>query len=324
MRRIQSRPFAAGRGDAPARALEAGAPAFALACLAGDVGLYGLILALAALALHLSRRLRQAERDRDRARQREAEVGAAGREAGRLALVGRLASGIAHEINNPLAFVKANVLYLDRMRANPSQIPPDDLAQLLDDTRDGVDRIQQTASDLRAVSRDAPEVAEPCPIRELVESAVRLAHARSRGAVAPSAALPPEPVFALADPYRLTRVLVQVLLNAEEAAEETRVERPARIAVSCEVDEKAVHICVEDSGPGVPPELRERIFEPFFTTRGERRAPGLGLALSRDDLGRCGGEIRCEEPASGEGARFRIILNRCSSPAAAEDSAQAS
>jgi C4-dicarboxylate-specific signal transduction histidine kinase len=279
-------------------------------------GVWLLLLAMAALAVHLRWRLRRAEKERDLARQRANEIGAAGREAGRLALIGRLASSFAHEINNPLAFVKANVLYLCRLRADSPQIPPDDLAQLLDDTRDGVDRIQQIASDLRAVSRQAPEIAEPCSVRELVERSARIAHARSRGVVDPELGLPAEPIFVTGDPHRLTHLLVNVLLNAIEAVEEMGPRRPPRIAVSCEAREETVCIAVEDNGPGVPRELRERIFEPFFTTKAARRAPGLGLSLSREYLSRCGGEIRVEDGAGGCGARFCVCLVRAAQPPA--------
>jgi C4-dicarboxylate-specific signal transduction histidine kinase len=272
---------------------------------------------LAALVVRFFRRMRVAESQRDVERERthSAAQERTRLQAGRLAIVGQLASGVAHEINNPLAFVKANLSYLRSTYQRPEELPPKELEQLLDDTCEGVERIQQIVFDLRSFSRDTSEAAEPCSVREILEASLRLAHVRFHGIVEPTVALPDASVFVSGNAQRLSQVLVNVLLNAVDAVEETRSERPPRIGVSYRVEDQIVLLEVEDNGPGVSQELRERIFEPFFTTKSARRGTGLGLSISREYLHRYGGRIHLEDPSGGCGTRFSIALVRSAAPA---------
>jgi len=110
----------------------------------------------------------------------------------------------------------------------------------------------------------------------------------------------------LADRRRLVQVLLNLLVNAVEALEETGVERPA-IWIYARPDNGGLVLAVEDNGPGFPPAVRARLFEPFFTTKPAGKGTGLGLSLSREYVESFGGRLRAENRPEG-GARFSIAL----------------
>ncbi|QSQ20680.1 two-component sensor histidine kinase [Pyxidicoccus parkwayensis] len=263
------------------------------------------------------RRLRDAERDADRERvealQRLAEserLRAQGErnraEMERLAVVGKLAAGVAHEVNNPLAFVKSNLGFLEEELAEPA---PDveELRRVLEETRQGVQRIQQIVADLRRFSRDAVDSDERCAAGDAVEEAGRLASVRLRSLgevvvdVAPE--LPPVRI----SQRHLVQVLVNLLLNAADAVDTAEPRRAARIVVRASAAEAGVRLDVEDNGPGIPESVLPRLFEPFFTTKPPGKGTGLGLALCREYVARAGGTLAAENRAEG-GARFTLCL----------------
>ncbi|MGD2120599.1 MAG: ATP-binding protein [Gemmatimonadota bacterium] len=261
--------------------------------------------------------------------------------AARLASTGTLASGIAHELGNPLGALLA---YVDvaRSRADPGGSQ----AELLDSVREEairIDRIIRSLLDF-ARSKDTDSTPEaPWPVvervKELLEAQGRLEAVDCRweckGDV-PSV---------LIDPQRLEQVLVNLLLNALEAIEDldervilvtmrdepgpgsvfprrrrndppgvnyahrrriAAVENP-RAAVPLSAAERVVVITVEDNGPGLDPEILEEIFDPFFTTKEPGKGTGLGLALSAQLVEGVGGEILAGNGKSG-GAIFTLRL----------------
>ncbi|MEZ5288637.1 MAG: ATP-binding protein [Vicinamibacterales bacterium] len=229
----------------------------------------------------------------------------------RLASIGTLAAGVAHEINNPLTFVAGNLEWLaQRLRPTDGAAPPLDpqeLAALLDETRDGVDRIRSIVKSLRSLSRGEKEAIGPVSLAEACATARRLcAHeltARARVTVD----LPSPPLVVMADEGRLVQVFVNLLVNAAHAMPD-RLAAENRIVVRGRLLEGGhVRIEVEDNGRGMPADVQSRIFEPFFTTKVAGVGTGLGLAVCRGIIVSLGGTIEVAS-LEGEGTAFRIVL----------------
>jgi signal transduction histidine kinase len=229
-------------------------------------------------------------------------------EVERLVLVGQLASGVAHEVNNPLAFVKSNLHYLERELLE-EEGPPDkgELRELLNETREGVLRIQQIVADLRRFAREGDMGSEQGSPAEAIEEARRVASVRLRslGEVVVDVA-PGLPEVRLGQRY-LVQVLVNLLVNAADAVEAAVPARRAHIGVRARRVEGGVRLEVEDNGAGIAPEVLPRLFEPFFTTKPPGKGTGLGLALCQDYIARTGGTLTVENRPEG-GARFVVTL----------------
>jgi len=254
--------------------------------------------------------LAESERLRLRAERERAEVE-------RLVLVGQLASGVAHEVNNPLAFVKSNLHYLERELLD-AEGPADkaELRELLDETRQGVMRIQQIVTDLRRFAREGPASTEQGSAAEAIEEARRLASVRLRSLGEVVVDVTPRLPEVRLGQRHLVQVLVNLLLNAADAVEEAVPPRRARIEVRARRVEGGVRVEVEDNGTGIPPEALPRLFEPFFTTKPPGKGTGLGLALCHEYVCRAGGTLTAENRPEG-GARFVLTLKEGLEAAAA-------
>ena len=222
----------------------------------------------------------------------------------KLAMVGSLAAGLAHEIGTPLNVISATAEYL------LPEAHPDAHAQLKGIVAE-TERISRLVRELLSFARGGPSGRSAVALAgalDRVLSLLRITLDRKRVSV--EADLPPGLPAVQADPDGLHQVLLNLVVNASQAvAEGGRIGVRARAA---EVEgELAVVIEVHDDGPGVPPALRERIFDPFFTTRAE--GTGLGLAVCARIVADHGGDLRVGEGPLG-GAAFVAQL-----PAAAED-----
>jgi two-component system NtrC family sensor kinase len=226
--------------------------------------------------------------------------------AEKLAVTGRLAAGVAHEVNNPLAYIKANLLFL-RAHLGPDAVPSmaKELDQVCVETLEGVERIRQIVADLKLFSRDTGDATEPCSLAEAVEEAVRLTSVRLHSLARVTSHVPTSLPHVLANHRRLVQVLVNLLLNAADAVEEVRNERPPEVTVNASVGEGLLRLHVEDNGPGLPRGAEARMFEAFFTTKAPGKGTGLGLALSREYVERYGGRLLASERPGG-GARMTI------------------
>lgn len=229
-------------------------------------------------------------------------------EAERLAQVGRLVAGVAHEVNNPLAFIQANLRFLqDELPREPRSTQ--DCQDALRETQAGVERIQQIVQDLMRLARGASEAelrpVESCPLPTVIEESLRLASVRLKK-LAVEVEVPTGVPLVRADARRLGQVLLNLLLNAADALEEARVAGP-RVALRVQAGAERVSLVLEDNGPGFAPEHLPRLFTPFFTTKAQGKGTGLGLALSREYVEAFGGSLRAENRPEG-GARFTVEL----------------
>jgi C4-dicarboxylate-specific signal transduction histidine kinase len=243
-------------------------------------------------------RLRQRERAHQESLHRAAAMQL---QSERLVVLGTLAAGVAHEINNPLAYVSANMRHLQENDTTQD----DERADVWRETRSGLRRIGAIVSDLKGLSRSAPKGVEATDVERLLRQTARLTSLRGAGVRVETVVedhLPPT----LADEQRLAQVLINLAVNAFDALEESRPEAPlVRLSAAREGDH--VVISVEDNGKGVPPEVLSQLFTPFFTTKAPGHGTGLGLALSREYLETFGARITCDASALG-GARFRVLL----------------
>lgn len=218
----------------------------------------------------------------------------------RLATVGRLAAGVAHEVGNPLAAI---VGYTDLVLDEPGL--PEQARDLLRRTQAQTQRIQGIVAQLLDFSRPtmlAPQRFGPVARAQEVLALLR-ADPRCEGVTLEVAG---DPELELtADPHLLEQILINLVLNGARAAREVGAERPTvRISVRELAD--ALAIDVRDTGPGVPEQVQARMFEPFFTTRNAGEGTGLGLAISQGLAESMGGSL--EWLGNDGGAIFRLRL----------------
>ena len=257
-----------------------------------------------------AKKLRQLDRESESAHSQALRLSESRRaQAERLAIVGRLASGVAHEINNPLAFVKANVGELRRaFLLGDDPLSPADLKEILDDTSQGIERMCQIVADLKGFAREDSGVLEPVDLRDVVTGAVRLATVRLPRDMKVNLEIADGLSPVRANQRKLAQVLLNLLVNAGEALEEFHTLKPT-VTIRAEVEGKNLKLFITDNGPGIAPEVMQRLFEPFFTTKPPGKGTGLGLALSREYVEGFGGTLSFAnvEP---RGAQFCITMRQ--------------
>jgi signal transduction histidine kinase len=224
-------------------------------------------------------------RDRTDERRTEALL----RQSQKLETVGSLVAGVAHEVNNPLAFVSANLGQLERMAAlvsKRSSVLGDgeveelsDMPQLVAECQEGIGRIRRIVDAMQRFSRVPSDEFVPVDVNLVIEESIRLADLHHNRDVLVQTLLEPDLPFVDGSASRLEQVFLNLLVNAKHAL----AERPAgRIEVATRLAGHVVEVSVRDDGPGVPAALRHRIFDPFFTTKGPGRGTGLGLSIAFD------------------------------------------
>jgi PAS domain S-box-containing protein len=210
--------------------------------------------------------------------------------AEKFSALGSLAAGIAHEINNPLAYV---VLNLELIRPTLSDDERHAEREALDEAVDGVQRIRQIVAELHGFSgSDAPGPPEPVDVNKAVTSAINIVQTQFRHRARLERAHEPG-LFALAREGQLVQVLVNVLTNAAQAIPTDGEDHLIRVS-TWQVDDEAVEISISDTGSGIPESALPHVFEPFYTGKRRGEGSGLGLAISKRIVDDFGGHIRFE------------------------------
>jgi signal transduction histidine kinase len=225
--------------------------------------------------------------------------------AERLASIGTLAAGVAHEVSSPLAFVLTNLAFVEGTLREAGGAEMDPIREALGDALEGTRRVQRIAADLTGFSRTGDLQPEPVDLPSVVAGALTLAagELRRRARTLVDVAGAPSP---LAQDGKLRQVLLNLLVNAAHAIPEGAPERH-EVSVTARAEGDRVVLEVSDTGPGVPAELRARVFEPFFTTKPVGKGTGLGLWVCRRAVEAMGGEIAVGDRPGG-GATFRVSL----------------
>jgi PAS domain S-box-containing protein len=225
--------------------------------------------------------------------------------ADRMASMGTLAAGIAHEINNPLAFVITNLGFLSEELARQPTLR-EEPRSLLNEARDGAERVRRIVHQLKTFSRPDEERLEPVDPHAVLDSAAVLAANEIRHRARLVREYGPVPRV-LGDEGRLCQVFLNLMVNAAHAIPEGAAERnEIRLVTRVGADGRVV-VEVRDTGGGIPKDVLGRIFDPFFTTKPVGVGTGLGLAICHGIVTRMGGDITVEsEP--GRGTTVRVVL----------------
>ncbi len=219
----------------------------------------------------------------------------------RLASVGEMAAGVAHEINNPLTGVTGYAqLLMDR-----EDIPPD-IRSDLEAINDGARRVAGIVRTLLAFSRQTKPQRKLVDINELIESTLvlRAYHLRVNN-IEVITRLAPDLLETVADPGQIQQVLLNLIVNAE--TEMKLAHGKGKLTITTKKSDNTIKICCKDDGPGIKPEVMDKIFDPFFTTREVGQGTGLGLSLCYGIIAEHKGRIYAESKP-GKGATFVVEL----------------
>lgn len=260
----------------------------------------------------------------------------------KMASIGQLAAGVAHEINNPVGFIRSNLTtlgkYVDKLKAyldaleNTCQELPEghrdelrrkrkeykitylleDIPDLLVESIEGADRVRTIVQNLKSFSRvDQSQYAE-ADINECLESTINIVWNELKYKTTLHREFGDVPRIRCY-PQQLNQVFMNILVNAAQAIE---TQGDIWVRTFVENDQLVVHI--QDNGCGIPEEIRERIFEPFFTTKEVGKGTGLGMSISWDIVHKHGGRIEVESQV-GVGTSFFIYLPLSGAPAPDDD-----
>lgn len=237
----------------------------------------------------------------------------------RLASLGTLAAGAAHEINNPLAYVAANLqLAIEHLDREARSEGTRELVESLRDALEGCGRIRAIVDDLRSLSRaERDESLRAVDVTAVVTSALRMAQneIRHRARVVRET---PEVPRVLASEGRLIQVLLNLLVNAAQSIPEGDARTNViRVGARHDAASGSVVIEISDSGEGIPPDALPRIFDPFFTTKPPGAGMGLGLSICHGIVASLGGEMSVDSEV-GKGTTMRVRLPVSEARAATE------
>ena len=228
----------------------------------------------------------------------------------KMASLGILAAGIAHEINNPLSFLLSN---LESMKYYAQNVPREgsldnplnktlieDFLPMAEESLEGALRIKKIVSDLRTFSRQSETQKILLDINQALESALSIIWNEIKYKITVVKDFRAK-ANTLADSTQISQVFLNLLVNASQAINEK-----GTITISTYEDAKNIYVKIADSGCGIPQENLSKIFDPFFSTK---KGPGLGLSVSYNIIKQHRGDIKVES-ASGKGTAFTIVLPR--------------
>ncbi|MBE9396166.1 two-component sensor histidine kinase [Pontibacterium sp. N1Y112] len=253
----------------------------------------------------------------------------------KLATLGTLSAGVAHEINNPLAFVLSNLeslpvykqafmqlLKFNQGCINDSSMPSqfreelkqlieredleflsEDMSGLIDDTVEGIQRVKEIVQNLRSFSRTQGSDYVEADLLEGISSTIKLLNAELKNSVTLKLDLDPLPRI-VCNPNQLNQVFLNLIMNAKHALADSS--KPL-IKVTTSVCDEIIHIRIADNGCGMPPEVLKEIFVPFYTTKPIGQGTGMGLAIAYGIVRDHGGKINVRSQV-GRGTVFDVEL----------------
>jgi signal transduction histidine kinase len=226
--------------------------------------------------------------------------------ADRMVSIGMLAAGVAHEVNNPLAYLQANLEFALEQLGRIEGGALGEVRAALEEAREGATRVRSIVRDVKTFSRPEEQRVDIVDVRPLLESAINMSfnEIRHRARLVKEYGSVPQ---VSAVPARLGQVFLNLIVNAAQAIPEGAAEQN-EIRLSTSTDEKGrAVVAIRDTGTGMPPEVLRHLFDPFFTTKPTGVGSGLGLNISQGIVSSLGGEIVVSsEP--GRGSEFRVLL----------------
>ncbi len=240
----------------------------------------------------------------------------------RLASIGSLAAGLAHELNNPLMYIGMNLEFIRDAVSGKTTVANEQLGGFAIDAAEGVSRVQRIVHRLMVLARSGRQQStEPMvavDISEVVRAAVALSRPRTAGVVAVTTSLSVG-VSVSGREGELVQILLNLIANAAQALADGDSEQN-RLDVSVTLDGSGVVVSVEDNGPGMDASVLQRIFDPLFTTKKAGEGTGLGLSVSQGIAAAHGGSLTATSEV-GVGTRFVLrlpVLEVTASPAASD------
>jgi signal transduction histidine kinase len=227
----------------------------------------------------------------------------------RLTSLGTLAAGVAHEINNPLAYVLLNLGFvaeeLEKIFPEPETDRLREVRVAIDHARNGAERIRDIVRSLKTFSRPENETVAPIDVAQVLDATLAMIanEIRHRARLVKDYALAPQ---VLANEARLGQVFLNLLMNAVQALPEGNSNNEIRVVVRAPSNDRVI-VEVHDNGVGISPQVRGRIFEPFFTTKPVGIGTGLGLAICHGIVAALGGTMTVDSEV-GKGSCFRVEL----------------
>jgi PAS domain S-box-containing protein len=224
----------------------------------------------------------------------------------RMVSVGTLAAGVAHEINNPLAYVMTNLDMIAEELEQQRAPALESLCQMVEEARNGAERVRRIVRDLRTFSRADEERRVALDVRGVLDRAINMSFNEIRHRARLEIDYGEVPMVD-ADEARLGQVFINLLVNAAQALPDGHSERHKIRVTAGYSPSGGAEITISDTGAGIPPQLLNRIFDPFFTTKAVGAGTGLGLSICHGIVTRLGGDIAVEsEP--GKGTMFTVRL----------------
>jgi histidine kinase len=228
-------------------------------------------------------------------------------QASKMATLGEMATGVAHELNQPLSVIKTASRFFMRKISKNEKIEDEVMSTMAAEIDSYVDRATKIINHMRQFGRQSDVSLEKVQVNSILERALEILgqQLKVRGIEVIWDLAPDLPVI-LADPDRLEQVFINLLINARDAIDEkghSKIEK--KITIKTRADDKLIIVELMDTGPGIPEAMLERIFEPFFTTKKVGQGTGLGLSISYGIIKECKGSIRAFS-RDNEGARFKI------------------
>jgi len=232
------------------------------------------------------------------------------RMADRLATVGTLSAGVAHEINNPLAYTLANLSYLrDALARLPESLPGIDVQELrssVAEACEGAERVRRIVKDMKTLSRVDDDRVGPVDVEAALDASANMAvhEIRHRAQLVKDYGGVP---LVRGNEGRLVQVFLNLLVNAAQSIAGNAPERNEVRVATCVDPQGRVAVEISDTGVGIPEEILPRIFDPFFTTKPVGVGTGLGLSICHSLIATMGGEIEVASKV-GVGTRFLVLL----------------
>lgn len=225
-------------------------------------------------------------------------------QSGRLMALGQMVAGVGHEINNPVNHI---LLAVRELEEELHLDPESESHQLLDIILRNGQRIRDLVKQLRETARPGELRPGPLFVEDLVKRSMAFFAQRfKKRGITFSIEIEPNLPAVYGDASRLQQVLINLLINAEEAMEDEGAAKTIHLTAHREDAGVSLNVC--DTGSGVPEGIRDRIFDPFYTTKAPNRGTGLGLSISRSIVESHGGSLRVTASEQGRGACFRMTL----------------
>ncbi|NCC50364.1 MAG: response regulator [Spartobacteria bacterium] len=238
--------------------------------------------------------------------------------ADRMATLGVLSAGVAHEINNPTAFIAGNIQTMRRVwdvvvaalrdsvqvEANPKlSFAVEEFPKMIAGIRNGVDRITRIVDGLKCFAARGGRNKEPFSIQDAITEALELCRNRLKYSIEVNISLEESLAPVYGDKQQVEQVLVNLLVNAADAMKEME---HGQIYIDAERFDGMIQITVRDTGPGLPPDIADKVFNPFFSTKKVGEGTGLGLSISKGIIEEHNGTLMLLKTV--EGAAFQFTL----------------